>query len=478
MNAMIRDTPQLRRCLKRLLPFLPFVGLGIVSIGIAAIPDLGMAGRWSLLIFCTTIFCWTFTSLNVSYVAIFSALTLVVTGATSQAELFKSLGDEIVWLMLGAFILGAAIQKTGLSVRLTQVMMTRVKTVGGLFWMMTAFIIPLSFLIPSTSGRAAVTFPIFKSVTTEMQDPKITRALSLLIPSVILVSTIVSLVGAGSHLIANELLLQMNQQHISFGQWALYGLPFGIVASALTCWVITTVFLDRSHLKRALKVSLNDLSIPASTLTRSEILTILISLGMVTLWLTEGMHGFKVATVAIIGGVLLAMPNLGVLSWKEALKSVSWNLIMFVSAALVLGRSLVQSGAAQWVIDHTVYMSGIANQGSHLVILFILTAIALTSHLYMTSHAARAVAIVPAFLSLATTLHLNPIAVVFIGTLGMDYCLTLPVSSKALLVYQDNEQPTYKPKDLLRLSFILLPIHLGLVILFYFTYWNWIGLRF
>jgi di/tricarboxylate transporter len=44
------------------------------------------------------------------------------------------------------------------------------------------------------------------------------------------------------------------------------------------------------------------------------------------------------------------------MSWKEALNSVSWNLIMFVSAALVLGRSLVQSGAAKWVIHHTFGM--------------------------------------------------------------------------------------------------------------------------
>ena len=157
--------------------------------------------------------------------------------------------------------------------------------------------------------------------------------------------------------------------------------------------------------------------------------------------------------------------------------SVSWNLIIFVSSALVLGQSLVQTGASKWVIDHTFNMSGIANQESQVMVLLILTAIALTSHLYMTSHAARAVALVPAFLSLAATLNLNPVAVMFIGTLGMDYCLTMPVSSKALLVYQDCEDKTFNSRDLFRLSLIMIPLHLGLVVVFYFTYWHWVGLK-
>ncbi len=462
--------------LKYLKTLLPIAGITLAAIAINFAQDLSIAGRWSLLIFCSTVILWTLTKLNVSYVALVATLALVLTRAVPQALFFESLGHEIIWLMIGAFILGAAIQKTGLSARLNQLIMGRVKTVSGLFWAMTAFIIPLSFLIPSTSGRAAVTLPIFRSVTTEIRDPKISRGLAILIPTIILVSTIVSLVGAGSHLIANELLTQMTGQHISFGQWALYGLPFGIIASFGACGAILYAFLDRRQRQKPIQISAE--SAVKSNLSRLECMTLLIAIGMLALWLTEGLHGLKIATVSIFGAALLALPNIGVMSWKDALKSVSWNLIIFVSSALVIGHSLVQSGASKWVIDHTFNMSGIANQESQIMILLILTAIALTSHLYMTSHTARAVALVPAFLSLAATLNLNPVAVMFIGTLGMDYCLTMPVSSKALLIFQDCEEKTFKSRDLLRLSLIMIPLHLGLVIVFYLTYWQWVGLKF
>lgn len=470
----IYKSQQMLQQLHLIKPLVPVVAIMAVATVISSAQDLSSAGCWSLIIFCSTVIFWTFTRLNASYVALAAALALVLVGAIPQKHLFQALGDEIVWLMIGAFVLGDAVQRAGLSTRMTQFILGRVKTVAGLFWMLTAFIIPLSFLIPSTSGRAAVTLPIFRSVTDGLPDPKIKRGLAILIPTIILVSTIVSLVGAGSHLIANELLMQTSQQHISFGQWALYGLPFGITASFLSCGTILYLFLNPQQRQQRLQVPIDNAI--KSSFSRSECVTLLIAMGMLGLWLTEDLHGLKIATVSILGAVLLSMPKVGVVSWKDAVNSVSWNLIIFVTGALVVGRSLIQSGASQWVIDHTFHMSGINNQGSQIIVLAILTMIALTSHVYMTSHAARAVALIPAFLSLAGTLNLNPVAVIFLGTLGMDYCLTMPVSSKALLIYQGGDNQRFSSKDLLRLSTLMMPLHLGLVIVFYLTYWRWVGL--
>ncbi len=288
----------------------------------------------------------------------------------------------------------------------------------------------------------------------------------------ILVSTIATLVGAGSHLIANDLLHQMTQMQISFTQWTLYGLPFGVAASYLACRVVMHLFLPPHQGRQRLALPTGDLP----PLSVSEKKTLAIVIGMIILWLTEQWHGWQIATVTVLGATLLTLPQFGVLTWKEGLKSVSWTLILFVGAALGLGRSLIDTGAAQWLIDHIFALSGIVGMESRPVILVALGLICLTSHWYMTSHSARAAALVPALLYLASSLHLNPIAVMFIGTVGMDYCLTFPASSKALLMFQDDAGDRYHPKDLLRLSIILLPAHLLLIVIFYFGYWQWVGL--
>lgn len=438
------------------------------------LPDsLSTEARLALFAFLLAAILWVTTSINAAYIALFAITLLIVAGGSPQEQLFDSLASDVIWLMIGAFILGGAVQKTGLAARLTQLVVARARNVSGVFWLLTTVLIPLSFLIPSTSGRAAVMTPVFLSISNATEDKRITRALAILMPTIILVSTIVALVGAGSHLIANDLLYQIANERISFTQWAIYGLPFGLVASYLSCWVILHLFLDRKRRQQELKLTQRQ----QKPLSLSEGKTLVIVTLMIALWLTESWHGFEIATVTVIGALLLTCPGIGVLKWKEGLQAVSWNLIIFVGAALVLGRSLIDSGAAEWIIDRLFTFSNISGTDTHVSILLLLALISLTSHLYMTSHTARAAALVPALLYLGSSLQLNPIAVMFLSTVGMDYCLTFPVSSKALLIFQEIEGETYKPADLLHLSAILMLVHLVLIVIFYYTYWRWVGLQ-
>ncbi|NJL78328.1 MAG: SLC13 family permease [Richelia sp. RM2_1_2] len=446
----------------------------VAAITLSLPSDLPVPARLTIFAFLLAGVLWSTTSINAGYVALSSVILLLLSGGIPQEEFFKSLGSDVVWLMIGAFVLGGAVKETGLAVRLTQAVVSKARSVSSLFWMLTSVLIPLSFLIPSTSGRAAVTYPIFRSISNVVDDKQTRRALCLLMPTIILVSTIASLTGAGSHLIAKDLLEEITKQHISFGQWVLYGLPFGAVASYASCWVIMRLFLDKKRLQHQLKIT----QFTPEPLSSNERKTLFIILLMFGLWLTETWHGLETATVIVIGALLLTAPNIGVMKWKDAVKAISWNLILFVAATHVLGHSLVTSGASKWILEHIFDLSDINSAGSRLIILLVLTIISLTSHLYMTSHTARAAALVPPLLYLAISLDVNPVAVMFLSTLGMDYCLTFPVSSKALMVYRDMDEESFRPKDLLRLSAVMIPIHFGLIVLFYYTWWNWVGLSF
>jgi len=141
--------------------------------------------------------------------------------------------------------------------------------------------------------------------------------LSLLIPTVILVSTIATLVGAGSHLIANNLLEGVAGERISFLRWALYGVPFAGAASVISCAVVRRMILDPDRRARRVDVARDD----RGPFERPECKTMAVTAGMVGLWSTEGLHGIEIATVAVAGAVLLTMPGVGVLSWSKAMKA-------------------------------------------------------------------------------------------------------------------------------------------------------------
>ena len=441
--------------------------------GAVALPTgLAWPARASLLAFGGATVFWTLTRLSAAYVALTAALFLVAVRAIDQQALFDGLRAKVVWLVIGTFILGAAVEKSGLAGRLTTMITGRGTTVGALLWRMTFGIIPLAFLIPSTSGRAAVLLPLFRNLTDADNDRRIARAIGLLIPVVILMSTISSLVGAGSHLIANDLLEQMSGQRITFGQWMLWGLPFGVAASLLATFAIGRLFLDRDTRARPVAA----IETTRGRLSGAEWRTAFVVLVMLALWVTEGLHPFGIATVALAGAVVLTMPVIGVLDWNQGIAAVSWSLVLFVAAALVLGKALISTGAAHWLIDLIVSSGGFAASDPIVVVLLGLILIGLTSHIYMVSHTARVAALLPPLLLLGHASNLNAVTVAFLANVGMDYCITLPVSSKALLIFQDIDRETWTPTDLLKLSAVLSLAYAALMIATYFAFWRFVGL--
>lgn len=462
---------RLRDVVRRSLPAILLVAAALGTMTIGGLPS---QAKLSLFAFAAAVILWSTTQLDVAYVGVLAMLIPVSGGAVSQERLFEALASDVVWLMIGAFVLGAAILQTGLGERLTRLVVSRARTVGQVMWLVTATLVPLSFLIPSTSGRAALTIPVLRGISGAVGDRRVIRALSLLMPTVILTSTICSLVGAGSHLIVVDLLDELGSERLSFSRWALYGMPFGVVASLVACGVISSMFLTKSERHVPLRVPPH----PPTPLTRAEWTTLGVVLAMVVLWLTGGsIHPLKVPTVAVLGVVVLTAPRLGVMSWKDAVASVSWNLVLFVGAALVLGRSLDETGAARWITGRAFSFCDLSRTPTNLGVVLGLSVVGLTSHAYMTSHSARTASLLPVVIALALGNGLDPTAMAFLATVGIDYCLTFPVSSKALLMFQDMDGETYRPVDLLRLSAVLLPLHLILMVAFYYSYWSWVGLR-
>lgn len=473
--AVVGDTPpagrrRFRWVVDAMLPLALMVVAGVAVLLPATLPG---EARVALFGFAAATILWSTTKLNAAYVALGAVMFTILAGGAEQEALYRALESDVIWLMIGAFVLGGAMRKTGLAERLTGLVVNRARSVRGTLWMLTTVLLPLSFFIPSTSGRAAVALPVFRSISEAADDRKITRALALLMPTVILVATISTLIGAGSHLIAVDLLNEISGQGVSFLQWALWGVPFGVAASYVSCWVVTKLFLDKDRLNRRLEMSSGRESV---SLSRAERGTLAVLVVMVVLWLGEPLHGLEIAIVTMVGALVLTLPGVGVMRWKDGLGAVSWNLIVFVGASLALGRALIDSGAAEWIISNLFDATGVRAADSLLLILLILAFISLTSHVYMTSHTARAVALVPPLLYLASSLKLDPTAVMFIGTVGMDFCLTFPVSSKATLLFQEAEDGAFETSDLLRLSAVLLPVHVVMILIFYYGYWQWVGL--
>lgn len=434
--------------------------------------DLDAHGRMTFFAFAVATVLWSATDLNAAFVGLGTSAFLVVSGAAPQEVLVGALASDVIWLLIGAFIIAAALRTSGLAERFARFCLGRARTVRGAFWLLTVALVPLAFVVPATSGRAAMLKPVFHSTAAAVRDRRALQALALLIPVIVLTSTAASLIAAASHLIVNDLLVQHGAPPFGFAQWMLYGAPFGIVSSLLACAVVLRWVVGRR--RAALPFAF-----PRSRLRgfgRDETLVLTIVLAMVGLWLTQPWHGLTTATVAIVGALAMTFPGAGPLRWVEGVRSVNWNLLLFIGSALIIGRMLLQSGVAEWLVQGFLHLSPVGEGSSKPIVLLSLSLVALTAHLYIPSHATRAAVLMPPLLVMVKPLGLDMAAVAFITAMGMNYCLTFPVSARALQMYRELEPHGLEPGDLLRIGAVLLPLHLVLLVAFYFGYWRWVGL--
>jgi solute carrier family 13 (sodium-dependent dicarboxylate transporter), member 2/3/5 len=429
--------------------------------------------RAALAVFALAVFAWVATRADDTYVALAAALVLALIGAVDADALPAALGDPTVWLLLAAFVVAAAVRACGLSTRLAAVVAGRARTVTGLFVRLSAVLGATAFVIPSTSGRAALMVPVFTALSGAIGDRRIVRALALLIPSIILLSAVASLLGAGAHLVTAQIVAQTGHGEISFARWALLGTPFAVVSCALTCWLVLRLFLRPDERTRPLDLS--EVAAQArGGLSGPERRVAAVVATLVALWAAEPLHGIDATLLALAGALVVTAPAVGAVPFRDALAAVDWNILLFLAATLVLGRALVDSGAAQWLAGGA--LQAVAGGAGTLVVVGAVAAVSLLAHLVVTSRTARSSVLVPIVVALGAASGLDPAALAFLSTAAAGFCLTLPVSAKPVLMFSRLDGPTFDPADLWRLSRVSLPAHLVLLVVFAVAVWPALGL--
>ncbi len=447
------------------------------------LPELNAQARLAFITFSLALIGWCFTTINDTYIALVAAIIPSVIGTGAPNEFFEALGDSMIWLLFAAFIIAAAANASGLSRRLTMAVAARAHSIQQLFYALTAAIIVTAFVIPSTSGRAALMLPIFIALSTTIGDARITKALALLFPTVILLSAVASLIGAGAHLVTADILLRMTGQRIGFWEWMVWGLPFALVSCFLSTWLILRLFLNKEERQQPLQFSVAQLEkrddgSDSQAFSRQERTMLMLVVALVTLWATEPLHGIDNTIVAIVGALLATAPRFGVFSFMEGVKKVEWNLLIFLAATMEIGESLIESGGAKWLVDHLFMMLQGEAAASAWFVVSVVTAVSLLSHLLINSRTARSSVLVPLVVLLGLSLGYQPAGLAFISTAAAGFCLTLMVSAKPVSLFGQIETPTYTAQDLLRLSAVLLPVHFVLLIGFAFFVWPYLGLEF
>jgi di/tricarboxylate transporter len=422
-------------------------------------PSLNGEARLTLAVFALATCAWIAAPVDDTYIALGAGLALTATGVISADTLFATLGDETVWLLICAFVLAAAVARTGLAGRAAAFLVGGARTVRQLVHLTTAALVVTAFAVPATSGRAALAMPVFLALAKALADRRrLVVMLALLFPTVVLLSAVATLIGAGAHLITVSVLWEQTGEQLGFVEWLLLGLPLAVVSSHLAAETVLLTTTSRAERRGPVSITpalLQEHSPTAVTgpLTTAETRCLLLLGTVVALWCSEPLHGVPPAVVALIGAVVAASPALGTVRLKDGLRTVPWPLLLFMAATAAMGVALAESGAAMNVVVSTA------------------------AHLVLQSRSARSSVLVPLVVAAAVAAGVNPVAAALASTAAAGFCHTLPASAKPVTLFADPPDgvPTFTPRDLLRLSGLLAPLSAAVVLLFALTVWPLLG---
>lgn len=450
----------------------------------------------TLSIFIVAVWFWIFSGLDDTYIALAAGISVVLLGALSTEELFNAFGHESVWLLVAAFVLAKGVGSTGLAARGAAFVITAAGTPRSLAHLTTLALVVTAFVVPSTSGRAALTLPIFLALRQALRSPStqdslpardsdhgpaITKMLAVLFPSVILLSAVGSYLGAGAHLITSQVLQSSGHRGFDFAGWLILGLPLAIVSSHVCAELVLLLFTDRADRRVRLQVRVSDLEQSTGRSLRGPLSTtdrrcLALIAAVVLLWCTQPLHGLHPAIVALLGALAVCAPGFGPVRLPEAIRSVPWALLIFMATTLALASALVSSGAADWLGGTVLHRTGGADSTAPWIYLAVVVTMSAAAHLVIVSRSARSAVLIPLVIASAPTVGVDPVGAALASTAAAGFCHSLTGSAKPVTIFSVCEgEPTYDSRDLLRLSAWLGPITVLLVFAFSAFVWPHLG---
>jgi sodium-dependent dicarboxylate transporter 2/3/5 len=359
----------------------------------------------------------------------------------------QAFSHPIIFLFMGGFIIGLAMQHTGLHKRIAYYIISKFKSspkslVFG-FMCATAF---LSMWI-SNSATAIMMLPIALSIITvfkedknDIKDNNFDKALVLSIAFSATIGGIATIIGTPPNTVMAAMLSEIYNYEINFVDWLKIGLPTSIILLPIT-WIILTFLCFPLNSKASIKDKvIKDKIKELGKISQDEIMVgivfiITASLWISRKWLSTALDGVIPAgalndsTIAIMAAIFLFIipsnrpKRKRLIDWQVA-QNIPWGALILIGGGLSLATVINSSGLATWIGSLSSNLSNISIV--FIVLICIASIIVLTE---LTSNTATASTFIPIMGATALGLGQDPLLLIIPATLAASCAFMMPVAT-------------------------------------------------
>ena len=346
------------------------------------------------------------------------AIGLNLTGVLTTSETFAGYVNSNVILCVGMFVVGQALFETGMANKIGGLVTKFAKTERMLIIAVMVIVGIMSGFLSNT-GTAAVLIPVVCGIADESGYSR-SRLLMPLVFAAALGGNL-SIIGAPGNLMGVNALQEMGRE-TSFFMYAPVGIPM-LIAGILYFAFIGYRFLpDGSHGGEAVEAQKDYSNVPQWKQIVSLVVLVVVILAMIF----EKQIGMKIQISACVGAIILVLT--GVISEKEALKSIDLKVVLLFGGSLALAKALETTGAGSLIADAIVGALGANPNPMILLLVVFVVGCALTNFM---SNTATTALMVPIATSLAQSLGADPRSMIIATVIACSCAYATPIGMPA-----------------------------------------------
>ena len=388
-------------------------------------------------------------------------------------EAFSGFAAETPWFLMGAMLIGAMADRSGLARRLAYSVTARVG--GSYSRLILGFILVdffLTFLVPSGIARVTILGTIAVGTVASLgllPKGNVGRGLLIIITYSATIFDKMVIAGAAS-ILARGIIEDVAGRKVLYSHWFLAYLPCDII-TIVVCW---RLILWLYPAEKSLEGSQEHLKAQLKSLgpwTTAEKKTLFFLLTAVTLWMTDFIHHLSPALIGMAIGLLALVPVVGVLDSSD-LRKLNWGALWFTAAALGMGRVLQQTGALSMLTDILAQVIGPAlyDPLSSAVVLYWT---AFVYHFFLANETAMLSTSLPVILDLAKTHGVDVVVTGMIWTFAAGGKIFVYQGAVLVVGYSFGH---FEAKDMLKVGLALTIVESLILMLLVPLYWPLIGL--
>ncbi len=347
------------------------------------------------------------------------AIGLTLTGVLDSTTTFSQYVNSNVILCVGMFVVGQALFETGMANKIGG-LVTRFARSEKLLIVAIMVIVGIMSGFLSNTGTAAVLIPVVCGIADESGYSR-SRLLMPLVFAAALGGNL-SIIGAPGNLMGVNALQEMGIA-TSFFMYAPVGVPMLIFG------ILYFVFIGYRFLPDGKNANLEEMGEQrdfSNVPKWKQMISLIVLIVVIFAMIFEDKIGISIQVSACIGAIFLVLT--GVLSEKEALRSIDLKVVLLFGGSLSLAKALDTTGAGEMIADKIVGLLGSTPNPLVLLLVIFIVTCALTNFM---SNTATTALMIPIAVSLANSLGADPRSVVIATVIAGSCAYATPIGMPA-----------------------------------------------